>query len=101
MNKLGILIIVIVLLTSFYHRQEKIQRFHEPELLESFTSKINHTLEIQDTIPNKIIVEYLDEFNRPIMFSRDIFTGVCIEGECRLLQINLFWNATGRYLGFE
>jgi len=101
MKKTGISIVILILLTSFYVRQEKIQRFHEPDLLQNYNSKKNHKLEIQDTIPNKIIVEYLDEFNRPVMYSRDIFTGVCIEGECRLLQINLFWNTTGRYLGFE
>ena len=86
---------------SFSIREEKIQRFYDPELLGTYISTINHTPEIQDTIPNKTIVEYVDEFNHPVMFSRDIFTGVCIDGKCRLLQIILFWNATGRYLGFE
>ncbi len=33
-------------------------------------------------------------------YSRDISTGVCIDGECRRLRITLFWTATGRYWGF-
>jgi len=56
---------------------------------------------INDTIPNKNLVVYLDNENHPIKYSRNIQTGVCIDGECRLLQITLFWNLTGRYLGFE
>lgn len=35
------------------------------------------------------------------MYSREIMTGVCIDGKCRLVYINLFWHITGRYMGFE
>ncbi|MCY1722147.1 hypothetical protein OU798_17470 [Prolixibacteraceae bacterium Z1-6] len=54
-----------------------------------------------DTIQNKILSIYTDSDGYPIKYSRDVITGVCIDGECRLVKINLFWNLTGRYLGFE
>ncbi len=56
---------------------------------------------INDTIPDKNLVVYLDNENHPIKYSRNIETGVCIDGECRLVLITLFWNLNGRYLGFE
>lgn len=59
------------------------------------------TLTLQDTIPNKTIKIYFDKNGYPIKYSRNIITGVCIDGECRMVAINLFWNITGRYLGFE
>ncbi|WP_339710610.1 hypothetical protein [uncultured Kriegella sp.] len=37
----------------------------------------------------------------PIYFYREVFTPVCFDNKCRPLTINLFWNITGRYLGFE
>lgn len=57
--------------------------------------------DINDTIPNKTIELYCDKDGDPIKYSRDIVTGVCIDGECRLVSIKLYWNVTGRYLGFE
>lgn len=59
------------------------------------------TANLTDTIPNKKIKIYFDVEGDPIKYSRNIITGVCIDGECRLVTINLFWNVTGRYLGFE
>ncbi len=35
------------------------------------------------------------------MYSRKIPTAVCIDNECRPVNIELFWNNTGRYLGYK
>lgn len=37
----------------------------------------------------------------PIAYYKKIYTGVCFDNECRMLDIVLYWNITGRYLGFE
>lgn len=37
----------------------------------------------------------------PLAYYKEIYTGVCFNGECRMLDIKLYWNITGRYLGFE
>ncbi len=37
----------------------------------------------------------------PISYYKKIYTGVCFDNECRMLDIVLYWNITGRYLGFE
>lgn len=58
-------------------------------------------IDFKDTIPNDTLLIHLDEDGIPVKYSREIITGVCIDGECRLVRIDLFWNITGRYLGFE
>ncbi|MCP4414687.1 MAG: hypothetical protein GY808_19190, partial [Gammaproteobacteria bacterium] len=37
----------------------------------------------------------------PIHFFRNIATEVCFDNQCRLLEITIYWNITGRYLGFK
>lgn len=39
--------------------------------------------------------------NIPLHYFRRIHTGVCFDNKCRELDILLYWNITGRYLGFE
>lgn len=37
----------------------------------------------------------------PVSYYRKIRTSVCFDNKCRLLDIIVHWNITGRYLGFE
>lgn len=37
----------------------------------------------------------------PLHYSIELRTGICFENKCRPLDIVLYWNITGRYLGFE
>ncbi|NOR74597.1 MAG: hypothetical protein GQ525_05515 [Draconibacterium sp.] len=67
----------------------------EIEQIESISANI------KDTIPNKIILIHINGNDIPVKYSRKIVVGVCIDDECRLVNIELFWNITGRYLGFE
>jgi len=101
MKLLGGIVLTLALLLSFLFKEENIVRMNLPSV-SSEISEINSIyVDIKDTIPNDSVLVYFDKNGYPIKYSRDIFTGVCIDGKCRLLQIILFWNATGRYLGFE
>lgn len=101
MKLFGGIVFIYLLLISFQQKEESILRLYTT----SFTSEVvktdTITLELNDTIPNKTLLIYKDKNAYPIKYSRDIITSVCIDGECRLVAINLFWNVTGRYLGFE
>lgn len=99
-----IIVVIILAFSLFFSSQteeEKIVRMN----LTSFNLEVvnidTFTADLKDTIPNKTLQIYTDKDGYPIKYSRDITTGVCIDGECRLVKINLFWNVTGRYLGFE
>lgn len=89
-----IFIITSILLDS------AIERMNKTSFVADVEETVEYTAELNDTIPNKTIKVYFDADSDPIKYSRDILTGVCIDGECRLVSIQLFWNATGRYLGF-
>lgn len=39
--------------------------------------------------------------NIPLHYFKKIHTGVCFDNKCRELDIIVYWNITGRYLGFE
>lgn len=39
--------------------------------------------------------------NTPLHYFKDITTNVCFDNECRLLRVAVYWNITGRYLGFD
>ncbi|MBX2876543.1 MAG: hypothetical protein KTR30_30765 [Saprospiraceae bacterium] len=41
------------------------------------------------------------ESNTPLYYFKDITTDVCFDNECRLLRVSVYWNITGRYLGFD
>ncbi|NQU55239.1 MAG: hypothetical protein HQ522_22195 [Bacteroidetes bacterium] len=62
---------------------------------------VAYTNPINDTIPGDTLFIHYNLNEAPVMYSRPIITSVCIDGECRLVNIELFWNITGRYLGFE
>ncbi len=51
--------------------------------------------------PKDTLFQLLSAGGNPISYYRKIKTEVCFDGSCRLLRIDLYWNVTGRYLGFE
>lgn len=100
-NIFSTILFFLIVTFSFQKEEVNIKRLNN-----SFTSKkiaavIPHIVEMDDSIPNDAILEYTSESGIPIMFSRKISTEVCIDTTCRLLKIELFWNITGSYLGFE
>ncbi|MCC5938247.1 MAG: hypothetical protein JJU34_13290 [Lunatimonas sp.] len=38
---------------------------------------------------------------KPLYYFMELHTGVCFDNKCRPLFIMVYWNITGRYLGFE
>lgn len=39
--------------------------------------------------------------NKPMLYTADICTPVCADGECRLMYITLYWNLLGAYVGYD
>ncbi|MVM35444.1 hypothetical protein GO755_35815 [Spirosoma sp. HMF4905] len=55
----------------------------------------------QDSIANDTLFQIRSKEGYPTAYFRKIKTSVCFDNKCRLLKVNLYWNSTGRYLGFE
>lgn len=54
----------------------------------------------EEYMPADTLVQYLGEGNIPFTYSKNIRTSVCFDNQCRLLVATIYWNPTGRYLGF-
>lgn len=76
-------------------------RLHDPSFSDKIEKIIPHYINFSDTIHSDTLYEYVAETGFPVMYSRKIPTEVCIDDECRPVNIELFWNNTGRYLGYK
>lgn len=69
---------------------------------------INHPIAKVETrlIPSEegesddTLFQHLSADDMPVFYTQNIQTSVCFDNKCRLLAITLYWNPSGRYLGF-
>lgn len=60
-----------------------------------------YPIRFNDTIPNDTLHICYSGAGLPIAAFRNILTGVCLDGECRIVKIRIYWTITGRYLGYS
>ncbi|WP_299576341.1 hypothetical protein [uncultured Sunxiuqinia sp.] len=101
MNRTFYLLFVVVLLSLSGKNPETLTYFHSPTFPAQNTTISHEVVNFNDTIPNDTLFVIKNEDGLLHSYSRKILTGVCIDGECRLLNITLYWTVTGRYLGFQ
>lgn len=56
---------------------------------------------VRDSIVTDTVFQGWSEEGFPTHYYKKIRTSVCFDNKCRLLKCMLYWNITGRYLGFE
>src|SRR5690606_30010984 len=54
-----------------------------------------------DSLSEPIIYELQGEDGLPVWFGRKVYKDVCETGECKMINIWLFWDGTGNYSGFQ
>ena len=54
-----------------------------------------------ETMGNQDVDILVTSGNRPMLYTADICTPVCADGECRLMYLTLYWNLLGSYVGFD
>jgi hypothetical protein len=99
-------VVKIVLIVSCFsfpeeNKHPEIVRLHEPSFPGKIDKIIPHAINFSDTIHSDTLYEYILPDGFPVMYARNIPTEVCIDNECRPVNIRLFWNSTGRYLGYK
>ncbi|WP_421829833.1 hypothetical protein [Larkinella sp.] len=83
------------------HSRERIRYFHsqtiqlKPDTIQAFVSQF------KDDAGNDTLFQIRSKEGYPVSYFRKIKTSVCFDNKCRLLDIVLYWNVTGRYLGYE
>jgi len=54
-----------------------------------------------DSIPDDTLKLYFSSDNLPVVFSRDISTAVCFDSLCRFVNLTLYWEVFGKYIGYS
>lgn len=90
---------VLAIFSSFLEGHEKVKYMQRPTIV----SDNNDALIVvhKDTVNDDALYLVKTKEQIPIHYFRKIATEVCFDNQCRLLDIIVFWNITGRYLGFE
>ncbi|GAB3907489.1 hypothetical protein GCM10028803_41320 [Larkinella knui] len=102
-HKVGLLnaVFILLLLLPAHRKQDRIRYFNaptiplKPDTVQAFVSHF------KDDAGNDTLFQTRSKEGYPVSYFRKIKTSVCFDNKCRLLDIVLYWNVTGRYLGFE
>jgi len=103
MRKVASLFIILLFILSGNIRFDEVNRmYYNSSFRPENATKISKVLiNFNDSIPDDSLTIYFSNTNYPEAFSRNIHTAVCIDSLCRLIDITLYWEPTGKYIGFS
>lgn len=58
-------------------------------------------INFSDSIYDDTLTIYFSATHQPEAFSRNIYTAVCIDSLCRPVDITLYWEVTGKFIGYS
>lgn len=99
-RQVGFVVGVFSMLLSVYESAGQIRYFRTPTLSLMADTGLPHVAAAQDSIANDTLFQMRSKEGFPVSYFRKIRTSVCFDNKCRLLNVTLYWNPTGRYLGF-
>jgi hypothetical protein len=96
--KAGVVMISLILFSL--ENGEDVRYFHS-STIPFVDSKDVITVSIGDSHDdNDVFLSKMSD-GTPLHYFIELRTGICFDNKCRPLDIVLYWNITGRYLGFE
>ncbi|SHN33232.1 hypothetical protein SAMN04488057_12139 [Cyclobacterium lianum] len=90
----------LYLVLFFYGETEDI-RYFQPATISIADSSSLVSIPINDSLYRQEMPRKGGAAGIPVNYYLELHTGVCFDNKCRPLKIRLYWNITGRYLGFE
>lgn len=54
-----------------------------------------------DSFGRREVMALVNEKKAPVLYTADIATPVCADGECKLMHIKFYWTLLGEYAGFD
>lgn len=94
-------LVVGLALMSFLQKDPIIKYMMAPTIESSLTVEDPIVISYEDTLSGAPIFLHKSNDGIPLYYFKKIREQVCYDSECRLLDIVVYWNITGRYLGFE
>lgn len=93
-------LIGLSLILFFYEKEEDI-RYFQASTISIADSSSMITISINDSLYRQEMLQEEGTAGIPLNYFMELHTGVCFDNKCRPLKIRVYWNITGRYLGFE
>jgi len=98
----GFITFIAVLLMGSVQPDDKGRMFIDSRFWPDRAAKMTKVLiNFNDSIPDDTLTIYFSAASLPEAFSRNIYTAVCIDSLCRPVDITLYWEVTGKYLGYS
>ena len=98
----GVVIVgLIVLILIFFQEKHPIKYMQVATIELSPAGEPSIVVTFKDSVTNETIYLRKTKDNIPLHYFKKVIGEVCYDDECRLLDIVVYWNITGRYLGFE
>lgn len=101
MNQMKYILLLFVIFSLSGKDPDAVQYFYAPTFEARHPETSFELVNFNDTIPNDTLFIIKNRDGLIHSYHRNILTGVCIDGECRMLDITLHWSVTGRYQGFQ
>lgn len=94
-------LLVLGVFSLFLNEGDGLQYSKEPTISADYSQEQTSVIAYQDTLADDSLYLVRTRRGIPLHYYKFIATEVCFDNECRLLDIIVYWNITGRYLGFE
>ncbi|MCE6990162.1 hypothetical protein [Dyadobacter sp. CY323] len=103
MNKCRILFLLtlLALAASGFRSDQPGRYFLSPTLSLPADHVQAFTFDFKDELLDDTLFQTRSKEGFPLSYHRRLKTSVCFDDKCRLLDVAIYWNITGRYLGFE
>ena len=95
------LLLVSLCFTSFSQEKPSLKYLQVATIESSNFMEETTISSYKDTLTNNLIYLRKSKTNIPLYYYKTIHDAVCFDDVCRMLDIIVYWNITGRYLGFE
>ncbi|MFY0652459.1 MAG: hypothetical protein JXQ96_10520 [Cyclobacteriaceae bacterium] len=93
--------LIIAFSSSFHHSKDELKYMQSPTIDVEYKQRQTLVVEYKDSLSADPFYFVKTKDGLPLHYFKDIVTEVCFDSECRLLEVRVYWNITGRYLGFE
>lgn len=103
MNKCRVFfaLILLALAVSAFQSDRPTRYFLYPTVAQQPASVQSFTFDFKDELSDDTLFQNKSKEGYPVSYYRRLKASVCFDDKCRLLDVVIYWNITGRYLGFE
>jgi len=92
---------VVVLLSSFSQEEGRTRHFLKSTVPLDMASLKQVAIFMEGDSIQDTLYQLRSKDNIPVAYYQPVTRSVCFDNKCRILKVNIYWNITGRYLGFE